>query len=114
MEGKFTKELMSKYQWKFIGYPGFAEFMKSSQDFFLLRRFDKLNARVLLAMQDEIAKLEEDLEKIDHDRMMADVNKLAIENGMNGSLRMDFSSQRQGLLKQIKPLLKEYSMSARP
>ena len=36
--------------WKTQGYPVFSEFLNSDRDFFVVRRFGKLNARVMLNM----------------------------------------------------------------
>ncbi|KAJ4142269.1 hypothetical protein NW754_009719 [Fusarium falciforme] len=51
--------------WKFIGYKGYAEFISSDDDWFILRRFGALNVRVALALQDEVSVLEEELKKLD-------------------------------------------------
>src|ERR1700722_559445 len=58
-------ELLNK-PWKYTGYRVFSQFIASDNDFFVLRRFGTLNARVILALQDQLSKLEEDLEEIDN------------------------------------------------
>jgi len=51
--------------WKYTGYRQFSCFIASSPDFFLVRRFDVLNARVALNLQDQLSELEERLEALD-------------------------------------------------
>ncbi|KAK7403419.1 hypothetical protein QQX98_010832 [Neonectria punicea] len=55
-----------KKPWKYIGYRGYSDFISSEDDFFVLRRFDVLNVRVALALQDELSVLEEDLSRLDN------------------------------------------------
>jgi hypothetical protein len=45
--------------WKKIGYRGFSAFLNLDNDLLIFRRFGKLNIRLLLYLQDEIAVLEE-------------------------------------------------------
>ena len=47
----------NRKQWKYVGYRGYCEFAASDNDFLLLRRFNKLAIRSLLAIQDEIVEL---------------------------------------------------------
>src|SRR5256885_335977 len=61
-----TREDFRKKPWKYIGYEGFSTFVASDNDFFFLRRFGTLHARVLLSLQDQLVELEQrlkDLEK---------------------------------------------------
>ncbi|KAK0616401.1 hypothetical protein B0T14DRAFT_604700 [Immersiella caudata] len=44
-----------------VGYSGFAAFLSSDDDVFILRRFDMLHARVLLTLKDDLSSLEQDL-----------------------------------------------------
>src|SRR5690349_8772339 len=55
-----SMEIQTK-PWKYIGYPAFALWLSSDNDFFLIRRFDALNARVILMLQWEISVLESKL-----------------------------------------------------
>lgn len=58
----------------------------SDDDFFVLRRFGELSVRVLLRLQDRIAILEEDLQRMDH---------ICTENGSNnGTFRYDPNIER--------------------
>jgi hypothetical protein len=49
-----TIEEVQAKPWKYIGYPTFSKWMASDADFFVLRRFDDLNVRVILHMQCEL------------------------------------------------------------
>lgn len=48
------EEVQAKKPWKYIGYPTCSKWMASDADFFVLRRFDDLNVRVILHMQCEL------------------------------------------------------------
>jgi len=100
--------------WKSVGYRGLSSWMASDPDFFLLRRFDRLNTRILLHMQDEIAQEEEKLEKIDKEREEQPLTGdefQDFENGYNGSFRDDPSDDRKELIEKLKPRLKAYNES---
>lgn len=88
---------------KYTGYRGFASFVASDPDFVVLRRFDKLNARVLLSIQDHLSLLEEQLETLDN-RYSA---KAALDIN-NGSIRHD-QPDRIAHLEKISKKLREYS-----
>lgn len=53
-----------KKPWKYAGYRDFSSFVASDNNFFILRRFSTLSARVLLALQDELVELEDQLNVI--------------------------------------------------
>jgi len=93
--------------WKYEGYPAFSEWMASSDDFMLFRRFGQLNARVLLLLQDRIVQMEEKLSKID-----TDAQKLDDTVGRCDSLRCDPLEKRQNSLDELIPVLKSYSLSS--
>ncbi|RMJ11671.1 hypothetical protein CDV36_008706 [Fusarium kuroshium] len=65
VETSLSEEEIHIKPWKFIGYKGYSEFISSEDDWFVLRRFGVLNVRVALALQDEVAVLEEELKKLD-------------------------------------------------
>jgi hypothetical protein len=115
---QLDKDRKNELQWKYVGYPGLATWMASSPDLFILRRFDYLNARVLLTLQDQIAEKEDLLHKIDMQQVDAPLRPRA-ENvtmrleGNKGSVRKDPNIERPKLLKEIRELLKEYSRSLR-
>ena len=93
-----------KKPWKYIGYRGFASFVASDNDFFIFRRFSNLTARVLLALQDEISELEEQLVIID--ARLSDPHAPDIHNG---AFRQETSKPRVELLREIETKLKAYS-----
>jgi hypothetical protein len=76
--------------------------VSSDADFLILRRFDKLNARVLLTLQGHIVQLEEELQQLDahyRSRNTGDVN--------NGCVRDD-ETERPELLDRIANKLTTY------
>lgn len=77
----------------------------SDDDFFVLRRFGELSARVLLRLQDGIAKLEEDLQRMDN---------ICLKDGLNnGTFRYDPIWERQRLLDELTSRLEQYRMCYR-
>jgi hypothetical protein len=103
-----TKDEIQTKPWKYIGYKGFSQWMGSDIDFFVIRRFDNLNARVILAMQWELTDLEYQINALDDKyslRSSPDAN--------NGTLRWD-CPERTKLLWDIQKKLKEYSRMSRP
>lgn len=98
--------------WKHIGYPGFCTFSAIDDDFFLLRRFNELNIRVLLSIQFEIIQLEKQLEHLDQ-ACRDDPDEGNAANRMD-SLAWDHSPhnerhRRGDLLRELQPLLQKYS-----
>lgn len=87
--------------WKYVGYKVFSRWIASDPNFFVLRRFGTLNARVALSLQDEIAQLEEKLDYMDKhysDRTTQDVH--------NGTFRDEpFTAEddRQKLVREVLP-----------
>ncbi|KAJ5661095.1 uncharacterized protein N7484_000467 [Penicillium longicatenatum] len=75
----------------------------SDDELFLLRRFGALNARIILALQDEVCQIEEELKNLDHKYMNCSdpVN--------NGSFRQDIKQDRKGVLARLRLKLKEYN-----
>jgi hypothetical protein len=73
--------------------------MASDQAFFILRRFGTLNARVLLALQDEIVELEDQLNLLDEEAS----RKETPLNLDNGTFRDDPFSDRRELVTKILP-----------
>lgn len=76
------------------------KWMASDNDFFVLRRFGQVAARVLLRMQDRIAKLEEDLRCLDQVCMKAGLN--------NGTFRYEPKLEREGILDELGWRLEQY------
>ena len=90
-------------RWKDVGYPAYSRLVGSDSELFLLRRFNTLNARVILGLQDRISELERKLKVID------DGYKSGSDDFNNGSFRYDTQDDRKTLMKKIKEKLKEYS-----
>lgn len=86
------------------GYHGYSTFLSSDDDFCNFRRFDKLNIRTILFLQDEISQLEERLDDID-----TKYSKREAPDQNNGSFRKDTVQERADLLSQIRDRLEEYS-----
>ncbi|KAI9172619.1 hypothetical protein HJFPF1_02126 [Paramyrothecium foliicola] len=89
--------------WKYIGYQGYANFISSDDELLILRRFDKLNVRAMLALQDEISELEEDLSKLD-----TYYSAKATEDVHNGTFRDDVGD-RKSLMQRITPKILQYN-----
>ena len=76
--------------------------MASDDDFFVVRRFGELSARVLLRMQDRIVVLEEDLQRMD---------QMCIRRGYdNGTFRYDPMAIRSHLMDELTSRLGQYRM----
>ena len=91
--------------WQNEGYPSFTRWMASSRDFCVLRRFDRLNTWVQLDWQDEIVQLEAELEAVNEQCR----NNVGAD-ARSDSLRADIDPmpRRQEIVKQLRPLLKDY------
>lgn len=90
--------------WKSEGYPKFVKFFISDDDFFVLRRFSALTARVLLAAQDELVELEDQLSYLDHQ-----VAQSRDPEKRNDSFRYESLPNRLDLLREIDQKLRAYS-----
>ncbi|KAI5921255.1 hypothetical protein F4810DRAFT_372401 [Camillea tinctor] len=98
-----SEDEIGRKPWKFIGYKGYAKFIASEEDFYIVRRFDALNVRVALSLQDEISVLEEQLSQLDNlysQRDADDVN--------NGTFRDDLED-RTSLMITISERLYHYN-----
>src|ERR1700709_880850 len=79
-----TGDEIARKPWKYSGYKGYSEFLASETDFCIFRKFEVLNTRIALSLQDELSVLEADLDDLDkgYSRKNAgDIN--------NGSFRND-------------------------
>lgn len=101
-----TQDDINKRPWQYKGYPAYTEWMASSPDFFLLRRFNRLNAWVQLDWQDEIVRLETELEQINEECRRNTGNKARCSSVRP---RRDPMSRRREILQELRGLLKEYS-----
>ncbi|ETS74199.1 hypothetical protein PFICI_14065 [Pestalotiopsis fici W106-1] len=103
-----TSEEVQRKPWKFVGYRGYADFIASDDDFYMLRRFNTLHVRVSLSYQDRIAALEEQLTELD-----AEYSRREAEDVDNGTFRHD-QEDRQALLDNIGEALYQYSKKKAP
>jgi len=90
--------------WKYLGYRAFSEWAASSDDFFIVRRFKSLNTRVIFQLQDDISRLETELETLDVDN-----SRLSSQDVDNGTLRHDQIERRTQILRDSFSKLKDYS-----
>lgn len=74
--------------------------MSSDDDFFMIRRFEKLGARVILLMQYRIAKLEEELHVED--------TQCARNDGDNGTFEGDPCKRRHEIMDELVWRLEHY------
>ena len=81
------------------GYPRLAAFLALDRDFTVLKRFDYLHMRSLLEQQDELAELQERLDRCDG----AETVRLGLS-----SRRQDENVERRELLQQVTAKLREY------
>lgn len=93
--------------WKYIGYRFFSSLVASDDDSFVLRRFSTLTARVLLGLQDQLSRVEEDLEEVEKRAREQDAPDVH-----NGSFRLETQEYRRDLVRQAQLLLREYSQLA--
>ena len=99
-----TQEDIDRKPWKYLGYHSFSHFVASDNDFFILRRYGALNARILLRLQDQISQLEEQLNALEDHLRSKDGPRVH-----NGTFRQDNQKGRTHILAKIRPLLHEYS-----
>jgi hypothetical protein len=94
------------YAYRDRGYEDFSKLMASSDDFFVIRRFQSLNAHVILYMQDRIAQIEERLQEIHEEYKQGHPSEVN-----NGSFRWDLihEPERDSLMCELTSLLHHYS-----
>lgn len=89
------------------GYPYLASFLDSDENFMIYRRFGFLHARLLLQKQDELRKLEEDLDRMDK-RDRRKYPKL-LQCRVDDDLRSDMVPEtRRSLLLRIEDTILKY------
>jgi hypothetical protein len=98
-----TEEEIEAKPWKYIGYKGYADFIASENDFYIVRRFRSLNTRIALALQDQVSVLEEQLDELDKEYSRREAVDLH-----NGSFRDD-RENRIALVEVICEKLMKYS-----
>lgn len=91
--------------WKHEGYGVFSKWMASDDDLFVFRRFQSLNARTILYMQDRIGQIETRLAQL-HDE-----NAHGDEKRKNNSFRWDMhhEPERDRLMCELTGLLNHYN-----
>jgi hypothetical protein len=100
-----TIEEVERKPWRYVGYPGFAKWTASDNDFFVLRRFDGLATRVLLWRQWQLTKLEKKLATLDFERSSG-----TTENFNNGSFECD-DDDRQTCIRSACHHLNQYCIN---
>ncbi|KAK7943834.1 uncharacterized protein PG986_012947 [Apiospora aurea] len=65
--------------WKYIGYKDLASYMASDQDFFAVRRFDRLHTRAILTLQARLEESEEKLDELDQKYASSQVKAVGTE-----------------------------------
>ncbi|KAI8630363.1 hypothetical protein F5Y19DRAFT_429802 [Xylariaceae sp. FL1651] len=98
-----TREDIERKPWKYVGYRGYTSLVASEDDFFILRRFNSLNVRITLLLQDEIAVLENKLAEIDERNSKKDS-----EDVHNGSFRQD-QNDRTAVLNKVRQRILKYN-----
>ena len=83
---------------KYIYGRSFSAFIASDSDFLMFRHFGTLNVRILLGLQHQLSRLEEDLEALE--KTARENNAPDIHNG---------SSRQDALVCQAQRLLRDYS-----
>jgi len=109
VEAPLTEKELYTRPWQHIGYRIFSQWGASDDDFFVMRRFGALNTRVILKLQDDIAKLENELSVLEKENSR--VGGPAVNNG---SFRHDRIGRRGEILNDCYVKLKEYSTLHRP
>lgn len=94
---------MDEKPWKYIGYPGYCSFIASENDFFMLRRFASVSARIALSLQDQVVVLEERLNELDWN-----YSRKEEEDVNNGSFRDD-DEERGEVLEELRVAILKYS-----
>jgi len=88
----------------FVGYPGLADWMASSQDLFILRRFSPLAARTLLFLQHQIWDLNEKVEEKDRDARRKPLGEARADSFVNDP---DEGGRKQKIMRAAE-LLQQY------
>lgn len=90
--------------WRDKGYPALCSYLASADNLVVLRRFNKVQMRVLLSMQDAIAVKEKRLLELDEE------SRTGPPAGRNlGTFRDDRTRERTRILDQLRDELQQYS-----
>lgn len=104
-----SQDEIDRKPWKYVGYQAFSRFVSSDNDFFVLRRFGALSARVLLRLQDQLTQIEEDLEALETHHRQKEVPDVH-----NGTFREETLKDREKLIGDAQRLLRKYSKQCYP
>ena len=77
----------------------------------IFKRFGRLAARNLLALQSELAELEFRLDNYDHEDKRSQATMQSLRNWQDYKARAKKDPERMKLLSEIKTTMREYSMS---
>ncbi|KAF8851018.1 hypothetical protein BDZ45DRAFT_661102 [Acephala macrosclerotiorum] len=102
-EQHLTRSEVDEKPWKYIGYPGYCSFIASENDFFMLRRFASVSARIALKLQDDVVALEEGLNELDWK-----YSRKEEEDVNNGSFRDD-DEEREKVLEELRLAILKYN-----
>jgi hypothetical protein len=103
--------------WQYHGYPALSKWMASANDFFLLRRFSPLQVRCLLHLQNQIAVKGKKLEHWDKIAMSQEPGEGSSgwidydPEALSGHPDAPGRNPRPQIIRELLPLLKEYSES---
>lgn len=99
-----TKQEIWDCPWHFSGLRSYSYFLDSDNEYMIFRKFGKLNARILLSLQDSIARDEEALKTMDDEYSRRDAPR-----SNNGSFREDIHGDRRALISALETKLHKYS-----
>ena len=111
----FNKDEARNIPLKYTGYRVFSKWTATDQNFFIVRRFGALGARVALSLQDEVSQLEQKLEDLDQDASRRDEDGDINTFINNGSFRDDRLDKRKAMVKkEIPKALSKYCIHILP
>jgi hypothetical protein len=106
-----TVEYQNERAWKYEGYPAFSKWIATSDDLMLFRRFEHLNARVLLGLQARLIGKEKELLALDDEAK----NKPDDDpESRSDIIQHDPFKRRRKHMEEMQRALKEYSLLLEP
>ncbi|KAL8732197.1 MAG: hypothetical protein Q9166_002944 [cf. Caloplaca sp. 2 TL-2023] len=112
---KMSKCIVRKIDDCPLGYPKVASFLDSEDTFGIYRRFGFLYSRVLLSKQDELRRLEDDLDAMDsRDAKTSDKTRKCLKSRTKDFARasIDGAPTRKDLLQAIESKLYQYGLKS--
>lgn len=104
-----TDEYKNERAWKYEGYPAFSKWIATSDDLMLFRRFEHLNARVLLQLQARLIGKEKELLALDDE-----AKNTQGDDFRSDIIRRDPFKRRRKHMEEMQRALKEYSLLLEP